>query len=97
MSHLLRPEFMWIALTDIPQDMQDEFRMHKYAVNAARALIMKLTKGIYGLPQADFMAQQEAHGYIPPGSRVHSVFIYSQQERRHEIHTSGRRFFHQIY
>ncbi len=46
MSDLLRPEFMWIALADIPPDIQDEFHMQKYAHNGR--VLMKLTKGIHG-------------------------------------------------
>jgi hypothetical protein len=66
-SDLLRPEFMWINLVDIPSDIQMTYSMHNYAVNGR--VLMKLTKGIYGLPQAGFLAQQAliihlaAHGY----------------------------------
>jgi hypothetical protein len=56
MSDLLRPEFMWINLADMPDDIQAEFDTARYAV--AGRVLMKVVKGIYGLPQAGFLAQQ---------------------------------------
>ena len=52
MSDLLRPEFMWINLADMPDDIQAEFDTARYAV--AGRVLMKVVKGIYGLPQAGF-------------------------------------------
>jgi hypothetical protein len=38
MSDLLHPEYMWINLVDIPEDVQLEFHIAEYAVNGRRLL-----------------------------------------------------------
>ncbi len=98
MPDLVRPEFMWITLADIPQDIQDEFRMQTYAVNGR--VLMKLTKGIYGLPQAGFLAQQALVTHLEAQrisrNRTHAVFIHTLQEWD-KVYTGSRRLYHQIY
>ena len=56
MSDLLHPEYMWINLEDIPDDIQEEFHISEFAVNGR--VMMEVVKGLYGLPQAGFLAQK---------------------------------------
>jgi hypothetical protein len=58
MSDLVRPEYMWILLTQIPADRMQSayYNGSKYAVNG-KVVLVKLTKGIYGLPQAALLAR----------------------------------------
>ena len=67
MSDLDRPEYMWIQLDQIPQRIQNAYNIANYAVNGR--VLVKITKGIYGLPQAALLAKRRldahlaAHGY----------------------------------
>ena len=62
---------MWILLTQIPADRMQSayYNGSKYAVNG-KVVLVKLTKGIYGLPQAALLAKQRldtllaTHGYL---------------------------------
>ena len=68
MSDLARPEYMWILLTQIPDRIQSAYNVSAYSVNGK--VLVKITKGIYGLPQAALLAKQRldellaAHGYL---------------------------------
>jgi len=59
---------MWIPLTQIPDRIQSAYNVSAYCVNGK--VLVKITKGIYGLPQAALLAKQRldellaAHGYL---------------------------------
>ena len=61
------PEYMRINLQHIPQDVINKYGMSTYAHNGA--VIVRVDKGIYGLPQAGILAQDRlvkhlaSHGY----------------------------------
>ena len=67
MSDLARPEYMWLQLNQIPERIQRAYNIADYAVNDR--VMVEITKGIYGLPQAALLAKQRldahlaAHGY----------------------------------
>ena len=85
MSDLLHPEYMWINLCDIPEDVQIEFNIAAYAVNGR--VMMEVVKGLYGLPQAGFLAQKELEAHV-------AKFGYRQVETPclYEHDTNGNRF-----
>ena len=47
-------EYMWIKMTDIPQDIIDQYRLTAKAVNGK--VLVEVRKGMYGLKQASFIA-----------------------------------------
>ena len=59
---------MWIQLAQIPDRIQTTYNVLHYAVNDR--VLVEITKGIYGLPQAALLAKQRldahlaAHGYL---------------------------------
>ena len=65
---LQSPEYMWAKLGNIPQATQQQFGLPALATPDGRILI-KIIRGIYGLPQAGRLAQAKlfahlaAHGY----------------------------------
>ena len=67
MSDLERPEYMWIPLSQIPNRIQTAYNVADYAVN--ERVMVEITKGIYGLPQASLLAKRRldthlaTHGY----------------------------------
>jgi hypothetical protein len=57
MTPLLRPEYLRIKLTDIPDEIIQEYRLHTL-VNAKGFVFVEVTKGMYGLPQAGLLANE---------------------------------------
>ena len=76
-----RKEYMRIKLTDIPQEIIDEYELTNIATDDGRVYIA-ISCGMYGLPQSVIIAQEqlekrlEKHGYkqskIIPGYWTHS-------------------------
>jgi hypothetical protein len=70
-SDLPSPEFMWIQLAQIPASIQAEYDVAQFADTKSKRVLVRITKGIYGLPQAGLLAQQRLfkilaqHGYHP--------------------------------
>ncbi|KAL7475601.1 hypothetical protein ACHAW6_001514 [Cyclotella cf. meneghiniana] len=52
MMLLMRPEYPRVKLTDIPAKIIKEFKLGK-KVNKNDVIFIEVTKGMYGLPQAD--------------------------------------------
>jgi hypothetical protein len=57
MTPLLRPEYLRIKLTDLPDEIINEYRLRKL-VNAKGFVFVEVTKGMYGLPQAGLLANE---------------------------------------
>ena len=52
------PEYMWMKLKDLPQEFLDLHHLNKI-VEDNRNVYTKRQKGMYGLPQAGILAQQQ--------------------------------------
>ena len=74
-----RKEYMRIKLTDIPDEIVNEYKLHKIATDGW--IFVEIGRGMYGLPQSGIIAQEqlakrlEKHGYtqskIVPGLWTH--------------------------
>ncbi len=75
-SVLERPEYMRVLRSQLPDDIQERYDLEKYFVYTTKGqhsptdwVYVEITKGIYGLPQAGLLAQQQLikllaeHGY----------------------------------
>ena len=64
-----RPEYMFIDLVNIPQQTFDHFNLSQFIKKGDKSIAVEVTGGMYGLPQAGILAQQqlvthlENHGY----------------------------------
>jgi hypothetical protein len=75
-TSMARPEFMRMKLADLPKEFARIYKLHDLT-NTNKYISIKIQKGMYGLPQADFLAQEllenclNKHGYcqspITPG------------------------------
>ena len=75
-----RPEYMRIKISDIPDEIIDEYNLHEL-MDDDGYIYCEITKGMYGLLQAGLIAQEllaerlEKHGYhqskIVPGLWTH--------------------------
>ena len=69
MSKLLRSEYMWIDIKMIPSATRQKYDVDKFAVDGR--VLVEVTGGIYGLPQAALLAQERLNkhlaknGYLP--------------------------------
>ena len=74
-----RYEYMRIPVKHIPQDIMDQYNLHDLIENSH--VLVEIRKGMYGLPQADLIAQERLNnhratgGYTPakhtPGLYTH--------------------------
>ena len=55
-SDLSRSEYMWIQLSQIPERIQRAYNIADFAIN--ERVLVEITKGIYGLPQAALLANK---------------------------------------
>ena len=62
---LPEPEFMWIPLKTIPQEIIDAYKLTALVDNQGW-IHMRIKKGIYGLKQAGIIANQELVKYMAP-------------------------------
>jgi hypothetical protein len=96
---MARPEFIRIKLADIPEDVIECYNLREI-VDADGYVYCRVEKGMYGLPQAGIIAQQELledrlgkEGYFQsqttPGLLTH-------EDRKNIIYTGGRRLWYQI-
>ena len=79
-SPMNRYEYMWIKMSDIPQDIIDQYRLTDKALNGK--VLVEIRKGMYGLKQAGRIANDilkqplKACGYVPcrytPGLFTHT-------------------------
>jgi len=77
-----RPEYMHMKLKDLPQEFIDLYDLTKIAEDNGNVYI-RIQKGMYGLPQAGILAQQQLdhqlieHGYhqspLSPGLWKHKT------------------------
>ena len=58
MTPLLRPEYIRVKLTDLPDEIIQEYKLREKA-NKKGCIFLKVVKGMYGLPQAGLLAQQQ--------------------------------------
>jgi hypothetical protein len=78
-----RPEYMRLKITDIPDEVIDEYNLREMIVDDDGYVYSEITKGMYGLPQAGIIAQEllaerlAKHGYhqskIIPGLWTHDT------------------------
>ncbi len=54
MTPLKRPEYAKIKLSDIPEEVINEYKLHQYATPVGWVYI-KVIRGMYGLPQAGLL------------------------------------------
>ena len=57
MTPLKRPEYIQMKLSDISQEIIDEYKLRDMAI-AGGSVYIEATKGMYGLPQAGLLANQ---------------------------------------
>ena len=79
---LKRPEYIRVKITDLPEEIIKEYRLHKI-VDSKGMVYLEVTKGMYGLPQAGLLANEllekrlNKHGYfqskIVPGLWKHKT------------------------
>ena len=68
MTPLKRPKYVEIKLSDIPEEIIVEYKLHDLA-NADGSVYIEATRGMYGLPQAGLIANElleerlNKHGY----------------------------------
>ena len=82
MTPLKRPEYVKLKLTDIPEEIIVEYKLRELATPDGSVYI-EITKGMYGLPQAGLLANEQLeerlnkHGYkqskLVPGLWRHST------------------------
>ena len=66
---MIRPEYFKVKLTDIPDEVIDEYNL-RYIATLDGYMYVEVTKGMYGLPQAGLLANKllekrlNEHGYI---------------------------------
>ena len=75
-----RYEYMWIKMSEIPQDIIGQYGLREKAVNGK--VLVEIRKGMYGLKQAGRIANNQlkehikAYGYVPcrytPGLFTHT-------------------------
>ena len=69
MTPLKRPEYFRLKLSDIPQEIIDEYKLKEKATPDGWVYI-KVCRGMYGLPQGGLIAQEQLekrlneHGYF---------------------------------
>jgi hypothetical protein len=68
---LERAEYMWAQLADIPKLIQLKYEVQKYAVNGR--VLVKLKKGVYGLPQAGLLARKRLVGHLKTHNYLEDV------------------------
>ncbi|KAL7476861.1 hypothetical protein ACHAW6_002695 [Cyclotella cf. meneghiniana] len=57
MTPLKRPEYIHIHITDLPHKIINKYHLHKKA-NSKGMVFIEVTKGVYGLLQASFLANK---------------------------------------
>ncbi len=77
-----RPKYMQLKTSEIPKEIIEQYNLHELAEDD-RYAYCKITKGMYGLPQAGIIAQElleeclAKHGYnqlkIIPGLWTHKT------------------------
>lgn len=69
MTPLKRPEYIRIKMTDIPQEIIKEYKLHNIVSKEGSIYIMAI-RGMYGLPQSGLLANEllekrlNKHGYF---------------------------------
>jgi hypothetical protein len=69
MTPLLRPKYIRIKLSDLPDEIIAEYQLHEKATHHGMVFVA-VTKGMYGLPQAGLLANEllekrlNQHGYF---------------------------------
>ena len=62
LSTLPRSEYVRISVAVLPDDIREEFRLNQYIHNDY--VLFEITKVMYGLPQAEYLAQKELVEYL---------------------------------
>ena len=62
LSTLLRAEYIRTPFPVLPDDVREEFQLDQYIYNGF--VLFEVTKGMYGLPQAGYLAQKELIDYL---------------------------------
>jgi hypothetical protein len=69
MTPLLDPEYIRIKLSDLPDEIIKQYKL-KDKVNKNGHIHLSVTRGMYGLPQSDLLANElleqrlNKHGYV---------------------------------
>ena len=81
MTTLPRPEYMWIALEMIPEATQERYQVQQFAKNGK--VLVEISKGIYGLPHAGFLAQQRLNAHLAENGYVQTdtACLYKHKTR----------------
>ena len=97
MSDLERPEYMCIPMSQITARIQSAYNVANFARNDR--VLVEITKGIYGLPQASLLAKRRLDAHLSANGYHESItytgFIQTLQSLHH-VYLSCRRFRHQI-
>ena len=74
MTPLHHPEFIHVKLSDIPNEVIEEYKLREKATkNGTGTVYIKAKQGLYGLPQSGLLANEHLkkrlnkHGYIAIG------------------------------
>ena len=63
-SIMPEPEFMWVPVSLIPAEVMKAYNLHDKVLNGK--VLVKINKGMYGLPQAGRLAQEQLIEHLKP-------------------------------
>ena len=68
-----RPTYIFINITDIPDEIVTQYNIHDYFHNGK--IFFKVTKGIYGLPQAGRLENDRLQKYLKKHGYTQNTLI----------------------
>ena len=75
LSTLPRSEYVRISVALLPDDIREEFKLNQYIHNDY--VLFEITKGMYGLPQAGYLAQKELVEHLSKFDYHLPTLVYS--------------------
>ena len=101
MSPLKRPEYVKRKVSDIPEEIIVEYKLRELATPDGSVYI-KITKGMYGLPQAGLLANEQLevqlnkHGY-KQSKLVPGLWRHSTCKIQFTLYISSRQFWSKVH
>ena len=91
MSPLKRPEYAKIKLTDIPEEVINEYKLRQLATPDGWVYV-KVTRTMYGLPQAGLLGQDQLENRLNREGYYQSqtVRIMEAQNQNNPVCPGGR-------
>lgn len=81
-SVLPEPEYMWIDLEHIPQCIREKYNVDQFA--EGRRVLVEITGGMYGLPQAGLLAQTQLIAHLEEAGYMqckHTPALFKHKSR----------------